>query len=120
MEDGMKENNVTISEEVMVTIANIATKEVEGVAGLHTGMVDSIIDKFTGTNWSGGVSVVIEEDKILVSLIINVIYNHNILDVAKKVQENVKNAIETMTEMQVAEVNVHVHGLVVVSEKAEK
>ena len=47
----MKENNVTISEEVMVTIANIATKEVEGVAGLHTGMVDSIIDKFTGTNW---------------------------------------------------------------------
>ena len=116
----MNENNVTISEDVIVTIANIATKEVEGVAGLHTGMVDTIIDKFTGTNWSGGVSAVIEEEQILVSLIIDVIYNHKIHEVAKKVQENVKNAIETMTEMQVAEVNVHVHGLVVVSEKAEK
>ena len=113
-------NNVTISEDVIVTIANIATKEVDGVAGLHTGMVDTIIDKFTGTNWSGGVSAVIEDDKILVSLIINVVYNNKIYDVAKQVQENVKNAIETMTEMKVSEVNVHVHSVVVVPDKSDK
>lgn len=116
----MNKNNVTISEDVIVTIANIATKEVEGVAGLHTGMVDTIIDKVTGTNWSGGVSAVIQDNEILVSLIINVIYNNKIMDVAKKVQENVKNAIETMTEMKVSEVNVHVHGLVVAPEKTDK
>lgn len=115
-----KDNNVTISEDVIVTIANIATKEVEGVAGLHTGMVDTIIDKFTGTNWSGGVSAVIEDEKILVSLMINVVYNYKIYEVAEKVQEAVKNAIETMTEMKVDEVNVHVHGIVVQVDKSDK
>lgn len=116
----MNENHITIAEDVIVTISNIAAKEVPGVASLHTGVVDSIIDRFTGTKWSGGVSAVIEEERILVSLIIDVLYNHNILEVAKNVQEHVKNAIETMTQMQVVEVNVHVHGIVVASEKTEK
>ncbi len=113
-------NNVTISEDVIVTIANIATKEVEGVAGLHTGMVDTIIDKFTGTNWSGGVSAVIDGERILVTLIIDVVYGNNVCQVATKVQDHVKNAIETMTEMTVSEVNVHVKSVVVVPDKNEK
>ncbi|MDO5063189.1 MAG: Asp23/Gls24 family envelope stress response protein [Peptostreptococcaceae bacterium] len=111
--------NITISEEVVVTIANIAAKEVKGVASLHSGMVDTILDKVRG-NWSGGVSAVVSDDNILVSVILNVVYGEKIYEVAKNVQENIKSAIESMTEKKVSEVNVHVHGVVIVPEKTEK
>lgn len=116
----MSENTtINISEEVVVTITNIAAKEVKGVAGLHVGALDTILDKVKGTKWSSGVSVVLQEDKVLASVIIDVLYGEKIPEVARAVQENIKHAIESMTEKKVAEVNVHVHS-VVVSDKAEK
>lgn len=111
--------NITISEDVLVTIANIAAKEVKGVVSLHAGVVDTILDKVRG-NWSGGVSVVISEENILVSVIVNIAYGEKIYEVAKNVQENIKNAIESMTEKKVSEVNVHVHSVVIVHEKTDK
>ncbi|MDO4711226.1 MAG: Asp23/Gls24 family envelope stress response protein [Peptostreptococcaceae bacterium] len=112
-------DNITISEDVVVTIANIAAKEVKGVASLHAGVVDTILDKVRG-NWSGGVSAVVSENNILISVIVNIIYGEKIYEVAKNIQENIKNAVESMTEKKVAEVNVHVHSVVIVPEKAEK
>lgn len=111
--------NITISEEVVETIANIATKEVKGVAGLHTGVVDTILDKVR-TNWSGGVSAVITEESVLITIVLNIFYGEKINEVAKKVQENVKHAVETMTERTVSEVNIHVHGVVVATDKSDK
>lgn len=116
----MNENNITISEDVVVTIANIAAKEVKGVASLHGGMVDTILDKVTGTNWSGGVSAVVTDEGILVSVIVNIFYGEKIYQVARGIQENIKNAIESMTERAVSEVNVHVHSVIVAPEKSEK
>ena len=71
-------NNITITEEVILTIASIATKEVKGVAGLHTGVVDTILDKFKVHNWSGGVSTTVSDDCISISVIINVYYGEKI------------------------------------------
>lgn len=112
--------NITISEEVIVTIANVAAKEVKGVAGLHAGMVDTILDKVKGSNLSGGVSAALVDDDVKVTVVLNIAYGEKIYKVAEKVQENVKNAIESMTGKQVSEVNIHVHGVVVTSVKSEK
>lgn len=109
----MKENNISISEDVVVTIAGIAAKEIEGVAGLHIGVVDTILDKVKGANFRSGVSVAHIDDKIGISVIIDTIYGYKIQDVAKNVQENIKNALENMTDKQIAEVNVHVHSVVI-------
>lgn len=38
-------------------------------------------------------------------------YNVRIPDVATKIQENVKRAIENMTGLKVVEINVHVQGI---------
>lgn len=113
-------NNIKISEEVILTIASIATKEVEGVASLHTGVVDTILDKFKGNNYSGGISAIISEEEVVVSVIISVYYGEKIYNVAKKVQDNIKNTIETMTDKKVSEVNVHINGIVVASAISDK
>ena len=112
--------NVNISEDVIVTISNIAANEIEGVAGVYSGIADALLEIFRGKKFNKGVSVVLEEEKISVTIIIDVEYGRIITEVAKKVQENVKNAIESMTEREVNEVNVHVHGVVIKSEKPEK
>ena len=112
--------NVNISEDVIVTISNIAANEIEGVAGVYSGIADALLEIFRGKKFNKGVSVVLEEEKISVTIIIDVEYGRIIPEVAKKVQENVKNAIESMTEREVNEVNVHVHGVVIKSEKPEK
>ncbi len=112
--------NVNISEDVIVTISNIAANEIEGVAGVYSGIADALMEIFRGKKFNKGVSVVLEEEKISVTIIIDVEYGRIIPEVAKKVQENVKNAIESMTEREVNEVNVHVHGVVIKSEKPEK
>lgn len=113
-------NNITITEEVILTIAGIATKEVEGVAGLHTGVVDTILDKFKGKNFSGGVSAEVTEENIKVSVIIDVYYGEKIYEVAKNVQKHIKATIEDMTERKVSEINVHVHGVSLPSSSSEK
>jgi uncharacterized alkaline shock family protein YloU len=112
--------NVNISEDVIVTISNIAANEIEGVAGVYSGIADALLEIFRGKKFNKGKSVVLEEEKISVTIIIDVEYGRIIPEVAKKVQENVKNAIESMTEREVNEVNVHVHGVVIKSEKPEK
>lgn len=112
--------NVNISEDVIVTISNIAANEIEGVAGVYSGIADALLEIFRGKKFNKGESVVLEEEKISVTIIIDVEYGRIIPEVAKKVQENVKNAIESMTEREVNEVNVHVHGVVIKSEKPEK
>lgn len=112
--------NVNISEDVIVTISNIAANEIEGVAGVYSGIADALMEIFRGKKFNKGVSVILEEEKISVTIIIDVEYGRIIPEVAKKVQENVKNAIESMTEREVNEVNVHVHGVVIKSEKPEK
>ena len=112
--------NVNISEDVIVTISNIAANEIEGVAGVYSGIADALMEIFRGKKFNKGVPVVLEEEKISVTIIIDVEYGRIIPEVAKKVQENVKNAIESMTEREVNEVNVHVHGVVIKSEKPEK
>ena len=112
--------NVNISEDVIVTISNIAANEIEGVAGVYSGIADALLEIFRGKKFNKAVPVVLEEEKISVTIIIDVEYGRIIPEVAKKVQENVKNAIESMTEREVNEVNVHVHGVVIKSEKPEK
>lgn len=113
-------NNITITEEVILTIASIATKEVKGVAGLHTGVVDTILDKIKMNTFSGGVSATVTDENITVSVIIDVYYGEKIYEIAKNVQEHIKTAIEDMTDKKVSEINVHVHGVVVPSSSSEK
>ena len=47
-------------------------------------------------------------------------YGYRIQEVAQKVQQEIKNAIETMTGLKVVEVNVNVNGIYFEPEKKEE
>ena len=102
---------VQIADEVVATIAGLAATEVEGVASMAGNITKELIGKLGVKNLSKGVKVDVLEGVVTVSLALNLKYNYNIMDVTGKVQEKVKNAVENMTGLEVADVNIKVAGV---------
>ena len=103
--------NIHISEEVLASIAAAAALEVEGVASLAANLGTDLVERLGKKNLAKGVHVKIEEESVSVEMSILMAYGATILDVAKVVQESVKNAVESMTGLEVAAVNVNVAGI---------
>ena len=62
-------------------------------------------------NLSKGVKVDVLEGVVTVTLALNLKYNYSIVEVTAKVQEKVKAAIENMTGLEVADINIRVAGV---------
>ena len=102
---------IRIADEVVSIIAGLAATEVDGVAGMSGGLVGGIAEMLGRKNFAKGVKVEVGEKEAAVDLYIIVKYGVRIPDVALAVQENVKQAIETMTGLSVVEVNINVQGV---------
>ena len=102
---------VKIADEVVAIIAALAATEVEGVASMAGNITNEVIGKLGIKNLSKGVKVDVLEGVVTVSLTLNIKYNYSIVDVTGKVQEKVKNAVENMTGLEVADVNIRVAGV---------
>lgn len=111
--------NLNISEDVIGIIAGLAASEVEGIAGMSLGFVDGI-NQILGSSkkYSKGVKIELNGKKVTVDIFVNVKYGVRIPDVAWAAQTAVKNAVENMTGLEVAAVNINVQGIIF--EKDEK
>ena len=102
---------VKIADEVVAIIAALAATEVEGVASMAGNITNELISRVGMKNLSKGVKVDVLEGVVTVSLTLNLKYNYSVVEVSGKVQEKVKNAIENMTGLEVADVNIKVAGV---------
>ena len=103
--------DVRIANEVVAVIAGLAAVEVDGVAGMSGGIAGGIAELLGRKNLAKGVKVEVGEAQAAVDLFVVVDFGVRIPDGAYHIHENVKRAIETMTGLQVVEVNVHVQGV---------
>lgn len=104
---------VSFATEVVATIAGLAATEVDGVASMispSSGLADMFSRK-SNRNLTKGVRIDLEDNRVSVDVTITVDYGSPIPDVAKNIQENVKKAIETMSGLDVKNVDVHVTGI---------
>jgi uncharacterized alkaline shock family protein YloU len=111
---------VRIANEVIEIIAGLAATEVRGVAGMSGGVVGGIAELLGRKNLSKGVKVEVGQKQCAVDVSIVVEYGVRIPEVATEIQENVKRAIESMTGLEVVEVNVHVLGVTFKNEDKEE
>ncbi len=117
----VQENNfgdLVVSDEVLGVIANIATKNIEGVAALSGGNFGTDLTEMLGMkNATKGIKVILEENMIKAEVYIEVFYGFKVNEVAFQVQKNVKESIENMTGINVQDVNVYVTGVKVKKEE---
>lgn len=112
--------NIKIADDVVSIIAGLAATEIEGVAGMSGGIAGGIAEMLGKRNLSKGVKVEVGEKQAAIELYIIVKFGARIPDVAWKIQENVKKAIESMTGLEVMKINVHVQGVSFHTDKVEE
>ena len=108
---------ITISDEVMASIAGVAATEIDGVSSLGTVSVTDILGIKSP---SKGVKIAIGEDFVEINVVVIIKKDYVIPDVATKVQDNVKTAVEDMAGVKVKSVNVKVSGIAFEKEAKKK
>lgn len=102
---------VNIADDVVSIIAGLAAMEVDGVSSMAGNATRELISKLGMKSLSKGVKVDVLEGIVTVSLALNLKYGYSIKETTAKVQEKVKAAIENMTGLEVADVNIRVAGV---------
>lgn len=118
----MTENNksigqIQIADEVIAIIAGTASREVEGVYAASGNATDTFVEFFGKKSQSKGVKVCADNGEVSIEVDIVVEFGSKIQNVAMEVQKKVKNAVETMTGLEVMLVNVNITGIITDSRK---
>lgn len=104
---------VAITDTVVAVIAGYAATEVEGVATMAGNITSSLMSRVGVNILSKGVRIQIANGTVNADLAIMVKYGYDIPATTQQVQKKVASAIETMTGLNVANVNIRVAGAVI-------
>lgn len=102
--------NVTYDGNIILSVINLATKEIAGVSGLVSNF-GSRIKMFFNKNFKEGVRVSYNNNSLIVDVYVKVFYGYNVSEIACKIQENIKNSIASMMEIDIDKINVHFLGV---------
>lgn len=105
------EGTIRIHDNVIASITSVATCEVEGVKSIGKNFKAGLLELLDKKNLG---AIRVEKDKngdITVEIPIVIKYGFNIPDVASKVQENVRNTLEKMTNLSIKDINVNVQAV---------
>lgn len=103
---------LSLSEDVIATIAGVAATECYGVVGMASRRVtDGLAEILGRENLSKGVEVTIDGDKVAIVLNVIVGYGTRISEVARNIVDKVKYTVESSTDLKVAKIKVNVQGI---------
>ncbi|MBO5022058.1 MAG: Asp23/Gls24 family envelope stress response protein [Clostridia bacterium] len=105
-----KKGKVEIDRDILLSIINLATKEINGVASLTNAELP-LHRKWSKTK-SEGVEIKFDVNGVLnVDVYIKVYIGYSVPDIAYRVQENIKNSLNSMVGIKPGKINVHVCGV---------
>lgn len=111
---------IKIADNVAAAIANIAAQEVDGVIKVIGSSTSPITEMFGKKNLSKGIKVNMDEEGTDIELSLVILHGVNIVKLAEEVQSGVKEAVESMTGIQVKNVNITISDIVFEEKKDEE
>lgn len=102
---------IRIHKNVIASVAAIAACEIEGVKRVGMDFKSGVLE-LIGKKSLSAIRVEFDKNgevKVEVPLIIK--YGFNIPDIANRVQENVHNALEKMTNLSIKDININIQGI---------
>ncbi|MDH6364428.1 putative alkaline shock family protein YloU [Enterococcus sp. PF1-24] len=109
---------IVIAPEVIEVIVGIAAAKVEGVYGMRGTFASNVTELLGRAAHGKGVYLTSDEGELKVDIYCYLNYGVAVPKVAMEMQERVKQQVLFMTDIPLAEVNVHI--VAVVPEKIEK
>jgi len=102
---------VSITEQVIASIAGMAASSVEGVSGLRGNVAENLKAFLGEEHRRRGVSARVEEGSVHITMHVAIEYGYAIHEVAQNLQERVRDEVEAMTGLKVRAVDVYVSDL---------
>ena len=103
--------NIKIHKNVIASIASIAAVEIDGVKRIGGDFRSGILE-LIGKKALMAIKVDIDKnDEMRLEVPLVVKYGFNIPDIANKAQENIRNALEKMTNLSIKYININVQGI---------
>lgn len=102
--------NVKYDRNIVLSVINLATKEIAGVSELCDDF-GCAIKKWFSHNYYEGVKISYNDTSMIVDIYINVFYGYNVSEIAYRVQENITNSLSSMINVKIDRINVHVLGV---------
>ena len=97
---------------VVETIVSIAANEVEGVASVGSAAAGGLRSVFGSKPSTQGIDIAVDdEEKLCVSVRIDVYYGHVLPELAAQVRMAVADAVASQVGIQVASVDVYIDGI---------
>lgn len=112
-QDLKNQGEVTCNKNILLSIVNLATSEINGVAGLSKRYGNIISKTFQNKDYNGIKISYAHNGGVIVDVYIDIYYNQIATDVCFRVQENIKNNIKSMLDMKVEKVNVHILDVII-------
>ena len=111
-----KKGKVEIDRDILLSIINLATKEINGVDSLTNAYIP-LYKKIVKPK-SEGVAIKFDSNGALnVDVYIKVSIGYKVPEIAYRVQENIKNSLNSMVGLKPGKINVHVYGVACDEEK---
>ena len=102
---------VRIADDVVAMIAGYAALETDGVSSLAGNATGELLNRVGVKTLQKGAKVEVVDHVVSVELAVILCYGYNIPATSSKIQEKVKSAIETMTGLEVSDVNIRIAGV---------
>jgi len=102
---------IRIHKKVIASISSLAAVEIEGVKRVGGDFKSGVLE-LIGKKILSAINVEINKnDEVKVEIPLVIKYGYNIPDIANKVQENVRNSLEKMTNLSIKDININVQGI---------
>lgn len=110
--DGKVLGHTEVNPTVLEVIAGIAANEVDGVIKMQSSISNQVSELFGRVEHGKGVKVSVTDNVVIFDVYVFLEYGVSVPKVSLKLQEHIKSQVHAMTELTVAEINVHIEGIV--------
>ena len=114
MEENTKNQfgTIKIHNEVIASIAYETVKDIPGVAGIRDNFRSALSRFLKKNQGSGAIKVEFDENnETTITIPLLVQYGYNFPELAAKIQENVRTAIENSTNIVIKDININIRGI---------
>lgn len=102
---------VRIHKNVIASISSIAALEIEGVKNIDKDLKSSLFEVIGQKSFSAIKVDISKNEEVRVEVPLIIKYGYNVPEVAGRVQENVRQALEKMSNLCVKDININVRGI---------
>lgn len=103
--------SIRISEDAIAGIVSMVAAQIKGISAMSGSMTSGLTEMLGKKNLTKGVKVELNNQDVTVALYIYVEYGVKIPKLALEIQSQVRDSIQTITGLQVKEVNIYVQGI---------